>query len=296
MAGGGIAQRRARRDENEIRRIEDAIVAATLRTAREHAKFGPAVEAALRRVRFAYRPCWHVGSRSLAIFRCTPVMEQEFGLVEGDDVLPNPGARDLHIMLDHLTLANVLLDIETLLRDKRDGMVVVPLHYASFLEDWAGNPLAQMLHHIPKSGRPRVVFEIIDAFAGRTDSRIRGVVQLLRPYCGRLGANLPLRINEHRFWRELGFSVVSTDLTGYDGSESDLIAGLDRFVLGARPLGLRTAAIGLGSRSLVLAAATMGFDIVHGANVAHFADRDVFGRVPFDFSDLYADQLLMGEV
>ncbi len=271
------------------------MVAATLRAAREHAKYEPAVEAALRRVRFAYRPLWHVGSRSLAIFRCTPVMENETGLVEGDAVLPNPGAHELHMMLDHLTLANVLLDIETLLHDKRDGMVVVPLHFVSFVADWSGEPLMKMLHNLPTSGRARIVFEIVDAFAGRTDARFRAVVHALRPFCSRLGANLPLRVQDPRFWRELGISVVSTDLTGYDAPEDELIAELDRFVVGARPLGLRTVAIGLGSRSLVLAAATMGFDMVHGTNVAHFADRDAFGRVPFDFSDLYADQLMIAE-
>ena len=53
---GGVAKRREQRRHNEIRNIEAAILDATLRTAREHAKFGPGVEAALRRVRFAYRP------------------------------------------------------------------------------------------------------------------------------------------------------------------------------------------------------------------------------------------------
>jgi len=273
--------------DTDVFEIEQAIFGATLRTARAHAEFPPAVEAALRKLRFAYRPFWHVGSRALLIYRCTPVLVLDDRVLENDAVLPNPDSRDLKMLLDQIVLANVIVDLEALIRKGLDSLIVVPLHFSSFAEEWSASALTNLCEHIPVAGRKRVIFVMVDAASGRTDGRFQSVTRTLKPYCARFGARVPLRTRDMRYWRELGFAVVGADVTGMTGQELDIIAELDQFLLAAKREGMRSVVEGLNTRSLILAAATMGFDFVHGAPISYLANMGVIERVPFDFSDLY---------
>jgi hypothetical protein len=66
-----------------------------------------------------------------------------------------------------------------------------------------------------------------------------------------------------------------------------LIGELDRFTLSARRDGLRAVVFGLRTRSLILAAATMGVEFVHGDPISQLGAMGVMERMPFDFADLY---------
>jgi hypothetical protein len=274
-------------DDAEIRQIEWAIFEATLRAARANADFGAAVEERLSRVRFAYRPLWHVASRALLGYRCTPSLVENDTVIQGDGVLPNPMSVDQHMLLDQLALTNVIVDIEAMLTKDLDSVIIAPLHFSSFTADWSLGALSKLCTHIPTQGRKRLVIEIVDAANGRTDARLPGVVRMLKPYCTRLGAVVPIRTRDLRYWAELGFLTATADLTDWDGQEQDLVGELDRFALAARRDGLKAAVLGLRSRSLILAAATMGFEFVHGAPISHLAAMGVMEQVPFDFADLY---------
>jgi len=278
-------------NEERIRLMEDAILSATLRTAREYTSFQPAVEAALRRVRFSYHPSWHVSSRALVIYRCTPTLIEGDRIVEGDAVLPNRMSNDLIAVLDQLTLANVALDVEALVAKKRDVMFVVPIHITSFTDEWTTNALLKLCHHIPPAGRPRVIFEVMDAAQARTDAKCRTALKALKPFCHRFGAMMPLTSRDFRFWREIGFSIVTVDAAEWRGTEPDLVLELERYQQVAHREGLRTSVSGLKSRSLILAAATMGYDFVHGDTINHAANLGDFTKVPFDFGDLYMNEL-----
>jgi hypothetical protein len=194
---------------------------------------------------------------------------------------------DQHMLLDQLALTNVIVDIEAMLTKNLDSVIIVPLHFSSFTADWSVGALSKLCTHIPTQGRKRLVIEIVDAANGRTDARLPGVVRMLKPYCTRLGAVVPIRTRDLRYWAELGFLTATADLTDWGGQEQDLVGELDRFALAARRDGLKAAVLGLKSRSLILAAATMGFEFVHGAPISHLAAMGVMEQVPFDFADLY---------
>jgi hypothetical protein len=274
-------------NDKDVRQIEWAIFNATLRAARANAEFGAAVEERLSQVRFTYQPLWHVPSRALVSYRCTPVLVDQDNFIEGDKVLPNPVSVDQLMVLDQLALTNIIVDIEAMLNRNLDSVLVVPLHFTSFTADWSSGALSSLCNHIPAEARKRLVVEITDAATGRTDARFPPAVRALRPYCSRLGVVTPLRTRDFRYWAELGFLTAATDVTDWGGSEADLIGELDRFTLSARRDGLRAVVFGLRTRSLILAAATMGVEFVHGDPISQLGAMGVMERMPFDFADLY---------
>ncbi|HEX9836133.1 MAG TPA: hypothetical protein VGB90_04720 [Alphaproteobacteria bacterium] len=290
--GGGMMARLAAKNDAEIRKLEGAILAAALRTAREHASLPANVEAALTKVRFAYRPIWVVNGRLVGVYRCTPVAFEDGTFVEGDAILPNATSREQRVMLDQLTLANVILDIEALVRQKRDVLIVIPLHFGSFVEEWSDKVLVNLCQHIPEAGRPRIVIEILDAAEGRSDPRLQSAMRTMKPFAGRFSADLAVTNRDFRFWREAGFTASGVNAAENARPEDELIAELDQFQLFAKREGLRTFVTGLKTRSLILAAATMGFDFVHGDPIAPLAAGGGFDRVEFDFGNLYAEDLL----
>jgi hypothetical protein len=290
-SGGTLPIRMARRNAQEIRLIESAIVDATIRRGKVHVRDTDAVEAIVKQVRFGYRPMWNTRNNVLSIYSCVATIEGNGGFREGDAVLPHPASDEAKALLDQLVIPNATFDVEALIREERKVLIVLPIHFASFVNEWSAKQLINLCHHIPEAGRRRIIFEIVDAAGSRADPRLRDAVHALKPYCLRLGARLPLLRQDMRFWRQIGFETVGVDLAAASAPESELISELDRFYIAARQEGLMTVAHGLNTRSLVFAAATMGVNVVNGAPISGAATTGDLDGMPFTLADLYSDIL-----
>ena len=246
-------------------------------------------EKTLSRIRVTYRSIWNVATRVIAVYRATPTLVEDNLILRGDAVLTNLGSRELLARLDELTLSHVVLDLEQLARRGLEVAIVVPLHFASFADEWSSKALLRLCNKIPESARGKVVFESLDAAHGWGDPKFRGVMRLLKPFCNRFGAVMPLRSRDLSFLRELGFATASIEASEQFGTETDIINCLEQFRMSAHRDGLLTAVWGLKTRSLVLSAATMGFDFVHGDMIGSSALEAPMDRIDYDFENLYAD-------
>lgn len=242
------------------------------------------------RVYVTYRPIWKIDSHLIAIYRATPTLVVDNRIRLGDAVLTNPRSRDLIARLDELTLWRVLFDLEAHARNSLDVVVVVPIHLSSFTDQWWSTNLLRLCRKIPESARRHVVFEAVDAVHVGGDSRIKAVMRMLKPFCRRFGAIMPLQARDLGFLSALGFDLIAVEASAQPGTEMEIIDLLDQFYMIASQEGLLTGAWGLRTHSLVLAAAAIGYDLINGQMIGGFPTGVLLSQIDYHFEDLYEEQ------
>lgn len=278
-----------RKHSNEIARLEQGIASAVVRAARRQLGDPSRLQAELKKVQITYRPLWNVGMKKVNLFRTTPILSEETGLLIGDAIYSHLRTPEAAAVLDQLLVSHVMLDCADAKPGKDIVGIVLPLRFTTLVENWSSEPLFETLSRISRKARRPIIIEIADARDGRTDSRFPAAVRQIKKRFGRAGARLPVTTQDMRYLKEAGFDAVSTDVSSWGGTEEDLIAELEYFFVSSKQLGIRAAVHGLRTRSLILAAATMGFDAIHGPLITHQAWSGLFETQSLELADLYAD-------
>lgn len=242
------------------------------------------------RIQFMYRPIWKIDNRLIAIYRATPSLVEGERVLMGDAVLSNSWSAEQVAKLDELTLSRVVFDLDAHSRAGLNVIIVVPIHLASFVDEWSSKNLLKLCQRIPESARGNVVFEVLDALQVRSDARFKAAMRILRPFCRRFGAMMPIHARNFDFLRAAGFATVATEVSEQLGDEVQIIDALELFYMGSSQEGLLTAAWGLRTRSLMLAAATIGYDFINGQMIGAFPTGTLLNQVDYYLEDLYQEE------
>ncbi len=254
-------------DADEINALENAMIAAADRLARESARHGFAPP--IRGLHYFYRPMWSVRTNMMAISSCVPIARLPSGeMVTGAAVVPQGASSDFLQMLDHAALTHVLSDGQKLAEAERSTLVSIPVHCETLCDKERRAAYIKMCHGLPPGARRRILFECLGVQQGMGQSQLVAGLMALKPFCALTVGQLPLDTSNFTFWKTSGLSSVGVDI--YDqmgsgnGGETELIERLERFVFFTSQSGLRSYVRGLSTLSLAAAAVAAGFDFVEG--------------------------------
>lgn len=254
-------------DPDEITALENAMIAAGERLARERTR--PGSTPPIRGLHYFYRPMWSVRTNMMAISSCVPIARLPSGeMVTGAAVVPQGASSDFLQMLDHAALTHVLTDGQKLAEAERSTLVSIPVHYETLCDKERRTAYLKMCQGLPPGARRRILFECLGIQQGLGQSQLIAGLAGLRPFCALTVGQLPLDTSNFTFWKTAGLSSVGVDI--YDqvgagnGGETELIERLERFVFFTSQSGLRSYVRGLNTLSLAAAAVAAGFDFVEG--------------------------------
>lgn len=119
-----------------------------------------------------------------------------------------------------------------------------------------------------------------DILRSRVDERVREVKRYFRA----LACLTDFHRRDFQQLKDIDLHAVGIDLSG--AMESSALAALDGFLDAAAPLGMRTFAHGIPSKSLAIGALASGFDFLSGPVISDTSE--VKGVKTFSISNLYA--------
>lgn len=275
-------------EDAEITALENAMIAAGERLARESARHGFAPP--IRGLHYFYRPMWSVRTNMMAISSCVPIARRPSGeLVTGGAVVPYRASSDFLQKLDHAALTHALSDGQKLAEAARSTLVSIPVHYETLCDRERRAAYLKMCQGLPPGARRRILFECLGIQQGMGQSELLAGLLALKPFCALTVGQLPLDASSFTFWKTSGLSSVGVDISDQigvsDGGETELIERLERFVFSTSQIGLRSYVRGLNTLSLAAAAVAAGFDFVEGGIIQdQIEPSDVR---PFTLEDLY---------
>lgn len=240
----------------------------------------------LDHVDFAYRPIWDTAHEVVASYCCTAqVPVPDDGSAKADVAAMIGGDRGL-AQLDQMVQERVLEDLDALVRDGRQALLAMPVHFVTLAQVASRRDFIHGLGGVSDAMRKLLLVEIDGVPEGVQKSLLAEIMLRLRGHCRAMMLTVPLETGDFNNLVGSGAFAIATDLSAHVGEELAVTQWMNHFAEGAKRAGIPTCALGLGSLSRVAAAVGAGFAYVEGDAVAKPVDQPL-GVVKFSLGDVY---------
>lgn len=236
---------------------------------------------------FVYRPMWFVERKVISAHLSVPARVGEDGtMLFGGAAMPASRASSENAALDGLTLRRVIDDLRRIDADKRQLILVAPVHFITLADPRTRSLFTTLCGTMPEQLRRLAVFELIGLPRGVTSAALLKALSLLKPFGRAVLVRHRLDTKDFSHLRGLGVFAVGVDVGNLPLRELTMIRYLDRFKQAAGLHDLSTYVHGLSSISLISSAVGAGFDYIAGDPVMSVIEtpESIF---PFDLENLY---------
>jgi hypothetical protein len=182
--------------------------------------------------------------------------------------MPTRSASVENFSLDLHSLTKVIDNLEDLEHQKRNAIVILPVHVHTLERSKYRDPYKDILTALPKSQRAKIVFELIGIDNTTPTINIGNAVSMLRPFAKDVMIRTKLNATNFADFHSLGVHAVGVDLSGVKMAEKEIYPQINTFNALAGKHNLCTFAHGIRTRSLTSGAAAAGFRYIDGGAIA----------------------------
>lgn len=219
---------------------------------------------------YEYRPVWRADHQMVDCFRYVPILQRSVGeRLEGYGVLgPNYTESDL-VELDIEAIESGVIDLKQAVDAGRDVRLSLRVHFETVGSSNGRTELTKLLSVLPQSFRQRITFTLEGIPDGIPETRLHGVVHLLKPYSDDTLVCLDMNPPKGRVIRSLLARVraVGMDTVGIkiplDATQADLDFQC-AVIRQIANMGLKTKVFGLASGEDVARFVAAGCDALSG--------------------------------
>ena len=197
--------------EADINRIERAIVTSAL----ERNEVNEALGHSANLLRFRFDPIYQPKSGVIGTFTCVPTRTTLTGReLESYRVLTNDNEASV-LLLDRLILAHCMETLIDSVKERRLGLIIVPVSFDTFARPASRQEYLQQLMRLPQDLRRFVVPFIRRLPKGVPESRLVDIASALKPNVRAIGARVHMDVALVQRLRSCGFYGASLVLHPY---------------------------------------------------------------------------------
>jgi hypothetical protein len=223
-----------------------------------------------------YRPVWDFKNATLIMFALYPQRANAGGETNGDLIAD----------VDTAAVWKCVHDLQALSASGRRLPLLSRIHYGTIDNPRRRAFFSGTVRNIPAEFRKLISFEIVGCPHGGLNFGIAGFIASLRQNGVRVALGVDAKWPDFLAAERAGTQIVTMDTFEHEGPESERMVAFEIFAARTANAKLEAAMWGLGTRSLVVAAASAGIRYLAGGAVAP-SMANLSHAVRFSPIDLY---------